>query len=66
MITVNGDEFRWREGLTVRDILDERNFTFKMLSVWINDEPVPSRSDYPITTVPDGATVEVIHMISGG
>jgi sulfur carrier protein len=66
MITVNGDEFSWREGLTVQDILDEKKFTFKLLSVWINDEPVRNRGDYSVTPVPDGADVQVIHMISGG
>jgi sulfur carrier protein len=66
MITVNGDEFDWREGLTVQDILDEKNYTFRMLSVWIDDEPVADRSAYPSTPVPDGGKVEIIHMISGG
>jgi sulfur carrier protein len=66
MITVNGEEFGWREGLTVQDILDAKNYTFRMLSVWINGGPVQSRGAYAATLVPDGAEVEVIHMISGG
>jgi sulfur carrier protein len=66
VITVNGDKFDWREGLTVQDILDAKNYTFRMISVWINGEVVQNRGDYPVTPVPDGGTVEIIHMISGG
>jgi sulfur carrier protein len=66
MITVNGEEFAWREGLTVQDILDEKNYTFRMLSVWIDDEPVADRGAYRSAQVPDGGKVEIIHMISGG
>ncbi|MDR0616807.1 MAG: sulfur carrier protein ThiS [Synergistaceae bacterium] len=66
MIMVNGDEFEWREGLTVQDILDAKNFTFRMISVWINGEAVQNRADYASSLVPDGGEVEIIHMISGG
>jgi sulfur carrier protein len=66
MITVNGEEMAWRDGMTVRDVLDEKNFTFPMISVWINGKPVRDRKDYAITPVPDGGEIEVIHMISGG
>ena len=66
MIMVNGDEFEWREGLTVQDILDAKNFTFRMISVWINGEAVQNRDSYASTPVPDGGEVEIIHMISGG
>ena len=34
-------------------------------SVWINDTPVP-RDQFDETEVPDGANVQVIHMIGGG
>jgi sulfur carrier protein len=66
MIKVNGDELDWREGMTVQDVLREKNFSFPMISVWINGEPVKNRSDYSITPVPNGGEIEVIHMISGG
>ena len=36
-----------------------------MLAVWIDDSPVP-RDAFDMTVVPDGATVQIIHMISGG
>jgi sulfur carrier protein len=66
MITVNGDKFEWKDGLTVQDILDTKNYTFRMISVWINGEVVQNRGDYAVTPVPDGGEVEIIHMISGG
>ena len=66
MIRVNGEDAVWREGMTVQDVLDDKNFTFRMISVWINGAAVPDRELYPTTPVPDGSDVEVIHMISGG
>ncbi|MDR3353749.1 MAG: sulfur carrier protein ThiS [Synergistaceae bacterium] len=66
MIMVNGDEFEWREGLTVQDILDEKKYTFRLISVWINGEVVKKRGDYASTPVPDGGEVEILHMMSGG
>ncbi len=64
-ILVNGDPLPWREGMTVRDVLDARRFVFKMLAVHVNGSVVP-RKAYDRTEVPAGAEVKVIHMISGG
>ncbi len=66
MIKVNGEDAAWREGMTVQDVLDDKNFTFRMISVWIDGTAVPNRELYPATPVPDGSDVQVIHMISGG
>jgi sulfur carrier protein len=65
MITVNGDALPHRPGMTVQDILDARKYIFRMLAVSVNGQVVP-RKDYKTTQVPDGADVQVIHMISGG
>lgn len=65
MITVNGDRLDWHEGMTVRDILTAKNYKFRMLVTKIDGELV-KRSDYDTATVPDGADVKVIHLISGG
>jgi sulfur carrier protein len=65
MILVNGEEMAWVAGMTVRDILRARNYIFRMLVVQVNGELV-KRGSYDTTEVPDGATVDVIHMISGG
>ena len=66
MIRVNGDEMPWRDGMSVQDVLDAKNYTFRMIAVWINDEPVERGAGYSAALVPDGANVEVIHMFSGG
>ena len=65
MISVNGESLDWSEGMTIQDILDRRNYTFRMLSVWVNDTPV-HKERFQTTTVKDNAVVQVIHMISGG
>jgi thiamine biosynthesis protein ThiS len=65
MITVNGTSLEWRPGLTVADVLKIRNYIFRMLVIQVNGELV-KRGTYDKTLVPDGANVEVIHMISGG
>jgi sulfur carrier protein len=64
-ITVNGAPMDWREGMTVADILEARNYIFRMIAVQVNGELVP-RGTYKEAAVPDGADVQVIHMISGG
>ncbi len=65
MITVNSDPMPYRSGMTVQDILDDRKFIFRMLAVSVNGQVIP-RKDYKTTEIPDGAEVQVIHMISGG
>jgi thiamine biosynthesis protein ThiS len=65
MIVVNEEPLAWHEGMTVRDILTARNYRFPMLVIHIGDTLVPKK-DYDTTTIPDGAVVKVIHLISGG
>jgi sulfur carrier protein len=65
MITVNGETMEWRDGMTVADILKARNYIFRMIAVQVNGELI-KRGTYDKAAVPDGADVQVIHMISGG
>jgi len=65
MITVNGNRSEWEEGLTVEKLLARENYTFRMISVWIDDRPV-EKKEYSTKLIPDGAKVQVIHNISGG
>jgi sulfur carrier protein len=51
--------------MTVQDVLREKNYVFRMLAVSVDGQLVP-RKEYATTLVPDGADVQVIHMISGG
>jgi sulfur carrier protein len=65
MIQVNGDPLDWKDGMTVRDVLTLRRFTFPMLVITVN-ERVVERRFYNTTTIPDGANVKVVHLMSGG
>jgi sulfur carrier protein len=64
-ITVNGEKINYEENMTVTRVLQVMNYIFRMLLVKINGQLI-HKKDYATTIVPAGATVEVIHMISGG
>jgi len=63
--TVNDQQLPWREGMVITDALAMMNYTFKMLVIKLNGELV-KRDDYPTTSIPAGADLKVIHLISGG
>lgn len=65
MIEVNGEPLEWQEGLTVRGVLRARKYLFPLLIVSIDGQLV-RRQDYDATVVPDGSTVKVVHLMSGG
>jgi sulfur carrier protein len=65
MILVNEEPLDWHEGITVREVIRARNYRFPMLVVHVGDRLIP-KQDYGTTTIPDGAVVKVIHLISGG
>lgn len=65
MINVNSDPLEWFEGMTVRDAIRARKYTFPRIAVWINDQPI-DREDFDTAVIPDEAKVQIIHMISGG
>lgn len=65
MITVNDEPLEWHQGMTVREVLKAKNFTFHMLGVWVNGIPVAPK-EFDTYRVPDGAKIQVIHSISGG
>ncbi len=54
-----------RNSMTIRELLDEKNFTFKMLVIKINNKLV-RKEDYDTSLVHDGDDVCVLHLISGG
>jgi len=66
MIRVNNPyEVAWQPCMMVQDLLDALRFTFRMVAVKVNGEPV-LWPDLAGTVVPKGAEVQAIHMISGG
>ncbi len=54
-----------KESMTIRELLDEKNFTFKMLVIKINNKLV-RKEHYDTSLVRDGDDVSVLHLISGG
>lgn len=51
--------------MSVRELLDYKKFTFKLLVVKINDVLV-KRDQYESTFITEGDNVMVLHLISGG
>ena len=65
MITVNSKKTDYKEGLTVRALLEQMKFVFPMLVIKINGKLV-DRNRYDSTSVADGDKVDIVHLISGG
>ncbi len=51
--------------LTVQQLLEVKNFSYKMLLVRINDVTI-KREDYDTTMIKEGDKVAVIHLMTGG
>ena len=65
-ITLNNNREEFSEqSLTINQLLQRKNFTFKMLIIKINGILV-KKQDYDSALVKDGDNVEVLHLISGG
>lgn len=66
-ITLNNrpEEIKGKERMSVRELLDYKNFTFKFLVVRINGKAVKP-SEYSNAVIGEGDDVQVIHLISGG
>ena len=65
MIKVNGEDHPWHQGLSITQLLREKNYVFPMIIVQINGDFVPEEK-YPTAMVGDGDDVAVIHLLTGG
>ncbi|NLI76355.1 MAG: sulfur carrier protein ThiS [Candidatus Riflebacteria bacterium] len=65
MLKVNGEKIKYREGMTVTDVIHAMKFNFPLLIVKVDGVYIP-RDEYGNRQVPDGSDVEIIHLISGG
>lgn len=65
MILNNREYKEWREGLTVRDVLNENKFTWPKLVIKLNGKVIWP-SEYDSTTVNENDNLEVIHLLGGG
>jgi len=65
MIKVNGNNFAWREGMTVLDLLKDLNDSYSYVVVRINDKQI-SKPNFESTLIPDNSEVFLVPMIVGG
>jgi len=65
VIKVNTEAFPWHPGMTVRNLLDEKLFTFRHIIVRVNGEYVPEE-DYETQRIQDEDDVFVLHLMAGG
>ena len=59
------DKIDGHEKITIQELLELKNFTYKMLMVRLNDTTV-KKDDYDNTYIRDGDKVAVIHLMTGG
>lgn len=65
-ITLNNrPETFTRERLTISQLLEIKNYTFKMLVIKVNGKLV-KKDAYDISEINDGDDVTVLHLVSGG
>lgn len=65
MIMVNGKDFQWEEGLTVKILLEKKKYVYPLIVVKVNGKYIPP-DEYENTIIKDGDDVKAIHMLSGG
>jgi sulfur carrier protein len=64
MVKINGEE-KNVSGMTVTEYLATTNYNPKRIAVECNGDIVP-RSQYDITVLQDGDSVEVVSFVGGG
>jgi sulfur carrier protein len=60
----NLEEFAF-DSLSITELLKEKNYTFRMLVIKVN-ETLVKRENYDTVFVKNGDNVSVLHLISGG
>ena len=65
MLTVNHTEHPFREGMTIKTLMEEKGYVFHRIIVKVNGHLVEDNS-YAGTSLQDGDNVEAIHVFAGG
>ncbi|MBQ6808393.1 MAG: sulfur carrier protein ThiS [Firmicutes bacterium] len=65
MIKLNNRDYPYREGLTVRSLMDENGFVFQDIVVKINGKVVRDEA-WSSTVIHDEDDVQMIHIFGGG
>ena len=64
-IRLNNRDFEIKEELTVKVLMELKNFTYSRIIVSINSKFVPAE-EYASTIIRDGDDVKAIHLLAGG
>ena len=65
MLKVNNKEHPFREGMTIKDLMDEKGFVFHRIIVKLNGKVVEN-ADHAHTFLQDGDDLHAIHVFAGG
>ena len=65
MLRVNHTEYPFRDGMTIKTLMDEKGFVFHRIIVKVNGCLVED-TNYADTMLRDGDNVEAIHVFAGG
>jgi len=66
MLTINErDRIEWRDGMTVRDVLEAMGYSYTLITVTVNGQLVEA-DEYGHFPVPDEAQITVFHLAHGG
>ena len=65
MITVNNTEHPFTPGMTIKSLLQEKNYVFPMLVVKLNGKVIEDEN-FAVTAISDCDSVMAIHVFAGG
>ena len=65
MITINNTDHPFKPGMTIKSLLEEKDYVFPILIVKLNGQVVED-ADFAVTEVNDGDSVKAIHVFAGG
>jgi thiamine biosynthesis protein ThiS len=65
MLRVNYSDHPFRDGMTIKSLLDEKGFVFHRIIVKLNGKVVED-ADYAAISLKDGDNVEAVHIFAGG
>jgi sulfur carrier protein len=64
-ILINKEAHFCRNGITIEQLLKEKNFVFPLKTVFLNGKRIP-QGEHASTVLKENDVVDVIHMMSGG